>query len=433
MKRTDKDASEEGEDDEECGREGVGSRSSEERRVDVSCVERLLNQMREMCYCPICFDFYHAPVMFPKCGHTFCSLCIRQALLFKDECPSCRIEARTNDLVPVRIVEGMSTLCQKITHRIEDERGLSAHADRLDSIHSVEPMEQEHEFPPPPKRRRRNEPAQNSPNNPGNDDYRDIQVECPNCKINVRPENMEKHRAACPGTEEGREELVRAAEATKAVAKPHVAGNDYPKKRLPLLAYSVLNDKVLRKKCEEYKLPSRGSRALREKRLKEYINRYNAECDSDNPKTVQEIIDDVLSAENEYKQATKPKKVEKKKQSKLTFKKLFDVVKSQKKPDRQQQKQQQPSRSEVYPEEYDSQQTQLSNCIRDPWDFTSQNQLDFNEDEGEGEEGERNDWKYENNFGNVDEANKLDETDEIVDPYELEIDNRDDNFYTQLN
>lgn len=415
MKRTGKDASDE---DEEGGREGADG--GEARRVDISCVEKLLNQMRGMCYCPICFDFYHAPVMFPKCGHTFCSLCIRQALLFKDECPSCRIEARTNDLIPVRIVEGISALCQKITRRIEDERALGAHPDLATEAPPSEPVKaaEHHEHAPPPQKRRRRSEAANG----GHDNDSDVQVECPNCKIKVCAVNMERHRGVCPGTEEGREELVRAAEAAKTASKAHAAGNEYPKKRLPLLAYSVLNDKVLRKKCEEYKLPSRGSRALREKRLKEYINRYNAECDSDNPKTVQEIIDDVVGAENEYKQATKPKRGEKMKQSKLTFKKLFDAVKSQRKPDQKQQRQQPPK--EAYPEEYDSQQTQLSNCTRDPWDFTTQNQLDY-EEEGN-EENEENDWKDEDGYGNEDKLDEVNEMDEI-NPEDV------DAFYTQLN
>ncbi|PCH38443.1 hypothetical protein WOLCODRAFT_161580 [Wolfiporia cocos MD-104 SS10] len=39
--------------------------------------------------CSVCRDFYDAPMSI-NCGHSFCSLCIRQALDAKQECPSCR-------------------------------------------------------------------------------------------------------------------------------------------------------------------------------------------------------------------------------------------------------------------------------------------------------------------------------------------------------
>lgn len=361
----------------------------------LASVERLLGQMKEMCCCPICFDFYHAPVMFPKCGHTFCSLCIRQALMFKDECPSCRIEARTNDLVPVKIVEGLSTLCRKITDRAEDQaqRESVVIDGRVASL-GIDNRTRS-ESPRPRKRRRK---TGSSP------EEVEEQFECPECKIKVLAANFEKHKSVCPGKEEGWVELGRvaaAAAAEKAKISGRAEGVEYPKKRLPLLAYSVLNDKVLRKKCEEYKLPSKGSRALREKRLKEYINRYNAECDSDNPKTVQEIIDDVISAENEYKQATKPKKEKEMAQPKITFQKLYEAVKSRK-PEQQKE-----------PDECDSQQTQLSYFADgDLWDFNMQNQSADEKDDN-------------NNVDDV--SNRIDGGEEE------EEDNGEDTFYTQLN
>lgn len=441
------DEGEEEEDDE--NEDNNNNNKNKDNAKFLAHVERFMDQMKVMCCCPICFDFYHAPVMFPKCGHTFCSLCIRQALLFKDECPSCRIEARTNDLIPVRIVEGISALCQRITDKIEDERSpitFSTYLSRSSSelADSTESTQQQQQAPPCKRRRR---------NSLSNDTADNEQVECPDCKIKVHAENMERHKSVCPGKEEGWEELNRIAEANKAKNRITIEGAEYPKKRLPLLAYSVLNDKMLRKKCEEYKLPSRGSRVLREKRLKEYINRYNAEYDSDNPKTIQEILNDVINSENEYKQATKPQKKEKT-QSKLSFKKLFDTIKLQK---QDQQKQKKKS------EECDSQQTQLSNYTNDVWNLETESQLEEErrkadeEDKEENEEEkdkEREDEIEEDiNNNEVEEVEEEEEEGEEgediekrgvgeeveveveveVEEEEEEEEDRFDTFYTQLN
>jgi len=63
--------------------------------------------------------------------------------------------------------------------------------------------------------------------------------------------------------------------------------------RLPLLSYSMLNDTVLRKKVSQLGLSTFGSRQLLERRHKEYVTLWNANCDSAQPKSKFELMRDL--------------------------------------------------------------------------------------------------------------------------------------------
>lgn len=63
--------------------------------------------------------------------------------------------------------------------------------------------------------------------------------------------------------------------------------------RLPALSYSMLKDNALRKKMSDLGISSQGSRALLEKRHKEWITLWNANCDAARPKTRSELLRDL--------------------------------------------------------------------------------------------------------------------------------------------
>merc|ERR1719278_1574963 len=54
--------------------------------------------------CQICYLALVRPVSTP-CGHSFCSLCIRQSLQFQQRCPSCFSDTREPQLRPDRTAE----------------------------------------------------------------------------------------------------------------------------------------------------------------------------------------------------------------------------------------------------------------------------------------------------------------------------------------
>jgi E3 ubiquitin-protein ligase RAD18 len=63
--------------------------------------------------------------------------------------------------------------------------------------------------------------------------------------------------------------------------------------RLPALNYSMLKEQALRKKLSELGISNTGSRALLERRHKEWMTIWNANCDSANPKRRADLLQDL--------------------------------------------------------------------------------------------------------------------------------------------
>jgi E3 ubiquitin-protein ligase RAD18 len=63
-----------------------------------------------------------------------------------------------------------------------------------------------------------------------------------------------------------------------------------PRERLPTLAYSMLNDTALRKKLQALGVSSQGPKLLLQKRHTEWVNLWNANCDSRNPRTKRDLL-----------------------------------------------------------------------------------------------------------------------------------------------
>ena len=63
--------------------------------------------------------------------------------------------------------------------------------------------------------------------------------------------------------------------------------------RLPSLSYSIMNENTLRKKISSIGIPSWGSKQLLIRRHTEWVNIWNANCDSSNPRSKRELLRDL--------------------------------------------------------------------------------------------------------------------------------------------
>lgn len=63
-----------------------------------------------------------------------------------------------------------------------------------------------------------------------------------------------------------------------------------PADRLPQLNYSLLKDNALRKKLQELGIPTSGPRPLLIRRHTEWMNLWNANCDSSRPRDLRELL-----------------------------------------------------------------------------------------------------------------------------------------------
>lgn len=63
-----------------------------------------------------------------------------------------------------------------------------------------------------------------------------------------------------------------------------------PPERLPTINYSLLKDNVLRKKLKDLGIPNWGPRPLLQRRHTEWMNLWNANCDSKTPKSKRELL-----------------------------------------------------------------------------------------------------------------------------------------------
>jgi E3 ubiquitin-protein ligase RAD18 len=90
-----------------------------------------------------------------------------------------------------------------------------------------------------------------------------------------------------------------ARNVSRTIPAPMDIMNSSPRKqqtrfeRLPALNYSILKDQALRKKLTELGISSTGSRALLERRHREWCTIWNANCDSVKPKSRTQLLHDL--------------------------------------------------------------------------------------------------------------------------------------------
>lgn len=127
-------------------------------------------------------------------------------------------------------------------------------------------------------------------------------VACPGCGKRMKEEVVFTHLDHCAsmggdgenipagtnGTHKPQPQPQRQR-STPSIAYTH-PDSSKPRDRLPTLAYSMFSDTTLRKKLKELGISPTGPKLLLQKRHTEWVNLWNANCDSRNPMAKRELL-----------------------------------------------------------------------------------------------------------------------------------------------
>ncbi|PWY87527.1 postreplication repair E3 ubiquitin-protein ligase rad18 [Aspergillus heteromorphus CBS 117.55] len=265
--------------------------------------------------CQVCKDFFDNPVI-TSCSHTFCSLCIRRCLSTEGKCPACRSPDQELKLRRNWAVQELVEAFQNARASVLDlARKAAAAAKESESEEGVtEPVTK--------KRKVQAEGADNGGAAPEGvrtrsrarganphvdrvaveviDDTTDEEyvpedglVACPICSRRMKNEAVFRHLDSCNGAgapAPPKPVSFGSLQPMSPASRKTVDLTNKPLERLPIINYSLLKDNVLRKKLKDLGIPNTGPRPILQRRHTEWMNLWNANCDSRNPKLKRELL-----------------------------------------------------------------------------------------------------------------------------------------------
>ncbi|XP_067443507.1 E3 ubiquitin-protein ligase RAD18 isoform X5 [Thunnus thynnus] len=308
--------------------------------------------------CPICFDFLNISMM-TKCSHNFCSLCIRKFFAYKLLCPVCNAQATEQDLRNNRLLDDLvinfQTARQQLSKANFDSPPISPKTP-ASAVKCKTPRERSqkcnssvlsHFFQKRPKTSPTKDTQRDglvsqcvqqgkiqtaSIHNANNADLHSVTaqlpvnvkeepmdvVECPVCSVSVSQQFINKHLDTCLTSGEKKESLR----------------SSLGKVRRPMgkLVYNLLSMQELKRRLKECHLSVQGSRDQMIKRHQEFVHIYNAQCDSTNPKSAEDIAKEVEASEkirNQLKGKAKPVMIFSKNQSEKEIEELHSNYRKQ--------------------------------------------------------------------------------------------------------
>ncbi|KAI7492289.1 DNA repair protein rad18 [Hortaea werneckii] len=270
-------------------------------------------------HCQICKEFYDTP-MITSCSHTFCSKCIRTSLSTDGKCPACRTADQASKLrnnwalqeVVATFQTARPAAIEVAKQEQEARQNRSSRTKRKRIVPDEEDGGSEHTGEGRQTRSKSRKVATSHPatlapieiqdTDPEDDgDFQpepdDGLVECLlGCGKRMKPEQMDSHLDRC--------EDEKKAATTRAKSHTPVANafgprpsprqrNARPEERLAELNYSLLKEIGMRKKLEELGIPAWGNKQLMVRRHVEWVNLWNANCDSRQPRTKRELLSEL--------------------------------------------------------------------------------------------------------------------------------------------
>nr|OQO23477.1 hypothetical protein B0A51_07058 [Rachicladosporium sp. CCFEE 5018]OQO24892.1 hypothetical protein B0A51_04751 [Rachicladosporium sp. CCFEE 5018] len=260
-------------------------------------------------HCQICKEFYDTP-MITSCHHTFCSKCIRTSLSADGRCPACRASDQAsklrNNWAVQEVVATFITARPAALKVAREARGLASGTRRgkrkravLDSDDIAEAAEEGRTTRRKSRRLAASQTSQPdaitvddsdehetfAPEEPPDDGL----VECPlGCGKRMKIDAVEPHLDRC---EDEQQEERKAKLRPPTRSAPRTAPK--AQERISEPNYSMLNDLAMRKKLKDAGLSNTGVKQLMIRRYTEWVNLWNANCDSSDPRSRRELMRDL--------------------------------------------------------------------------------------------------------------------------------------------
>lgn len=285
--------------------------------------------------CQVCKDFFTTPMM-TSCSHTFCSLCIRRYLSQEGRCPACResdqeVKLRRNWVLEELVAnftasrKGLLAFARSAAEKQEEDDAVEARRPKKrrkvegNASNGVERRSTRSQskrmtsggsqpsMPPTPEVIEDSEEGSvyedieelKTPRGAhGAREPNDGRVACPCCHRRMKENLINSHLDKCILGDSH-----TPVEDSSSPAPPHLAPpgtiaytQKKPSKqneRLPFINYSLLTDNALRKKLRDLGIPNHGSKELMRRRHTEWVNLWNANCDSTNPVTKRQLLQEL--------------------------------------------------------------------------------------------------------------------------------------------
>ncbi|KAJ5227379.1 E3 ubiquitin-protein ligase rad18 [Penicillium citrinum] len=288
----------------------------------------LLAPLESSLRCQVCKDFFDNPVI-TSCSHTFCSLCIRRCLSTEGKCPVCRtsdqeLKLRRNWAVQ-EFVETFQNARQSVLDLARKEaahlkggrenrgREPSPKKRKVDHMDTTEgaPAVQASPRRTRTRSQRLNDDApkptpafgeniqviEDSQDEAEGEEYvpaDDGMVACPICQRRMKAHAVFSHLDTCQGEKAPTPPSRPTAFSSLQPQLPRAqASPGKAPERIPAINYSLLKDNLLRKKLRELGIPEWGPKPLLQRRHTEWMNLWNANCDSRIPKTKRALLQEL--------------------------------------------------------------------------------------------------------------------------------------------
>jgi E3 ubiquitin-protein ligase RAD18 len=140
-------------------------------------------------------------------------------------------------------------------------------------------------------------PNQKTESPPANLTSSSTNVECPACGKFVMYKLLNKH------LDMDCEDPFEPPKTTSTSQKFFSQAPSKERKRIVAKVYDLMKDTQIRELAKSYSLATDGNRTVLIRRVKEYVTRYNANCESSKPKSNSEIRREVMDWERRFAKA----------------------------------------------------------------------------------------------------------------------------------